>query len=167
MTEPHPIQDDADLDGIESGVVGVFSDSARILGLPPSVGSIYGVFFASSEPLCLDDVVERLGISKGSASQGLRQLREFGALRAVTHGNGRREYFGPNTELKKLVGGFLRSQLLPQIEAGVAESNRLAERASAAGLSERAHALRRRLEKLKTWQRRGLQVLSLMERFLD
>ena len=167
MTEPERSQDDLHLDEIEAGVVGVFSESARSLGLPPSVGSIYGVFFASALPLCLDDVVEKLGISKGSASQGLRQLRQFGALRPVTHGNGRREYFVPNTELKKLVGGFLRSQLLPEIQAGVGESHRLAERAGAAGESERARVLRGRLEKLKTWQRRGLQVLSLMERFLD
>ena len=167
MTEPQRSHNDLQLDEIESGVVAVFSESAHSLGLPPSVGSIYGVFFASVLPLCLDDVVARLGISKGSASQGLRQLRQFGALRPVSHGNGRREYFVPNTELKKLVGGFLRSQLLPEIQAGVQESHRLSKQAGALGDSERARVLRGRLEKLKTWQRRGLQVLSLMERFLD
>ena len=154
-------------DEVEAGVVGVFAEAVRILGLPPSVGSIYGVFFASSLPLSMDDVVKRLGISKGSASQGLRLLRQFGALRPVTHGSGRREYYVANTELRKVVGGFLRTELLPQMEKGVRATNRLAVLAEAHPDPARRKTLVERLAKLAAWQRRGQQVLSLVERFLD
>ena len=48
-----------------------FADAVKVLGLPKSVGEIYGSLFISREPVSLDDLVERLGMSKGSGSQGL------------------------------------------------------------------------------------------------
>ena len=53
-------------------IVDLFVDGVRVIGLPKSIGEIYGLLFVSRDPLSLDDLVARLGISKGSASQGLR-----------------------------------------------------------------------------------------------
>jgi len=63
---------------VEQQVVDLFVDGVRVLGLPGSVGEIYGLLFISREPLSLDDLVRRLKISKGSASQGLRALKAAG-----------------------------------------------------------------------------------------
>jgi hypothetical protein len=40
-------------------------------------------FFAGINPLAMDEVMELLQISKGSASQGLRALRQLGAVSSV------------------------------------------------------------------------------------
>jgi hypothetical protein len=69
------------LAAVEQELIAIFADLSVALGLPRSLGQIYGLAFASPEPVCFDDVVSRLGLSKGSASQGLRVLRELGALR--------------------------------------------------------------------------------------
>ena len=69
------------LDPLESQVVAVFVDGVRVLGLPRSIGEIYGLLFISQSPMSLDDLVQRLDISKGSASQGLRMLKSLGAVR--------------------------------------------------------------------------------------
>jgi hypothetical protein len=52
----------------------------QVFGVPKSVGQIYGLLYASPEPLSFSDIVERLDISKGSASQGLQLLRSLGAI---------------------------------------------------------------------------------------
>ncbi|MFN6016277.1 MAG: GbsR/MarR family transcriptional regulator, partial [Verrucomicrobiota bacterium] len=70
-----------EIDSIEREVLAVFVDGVRVLGLPPSIGEIYGLLFISQAPLSLDDLVKRLKISKGSASQGLRTLKSLGAVR--------------------------------------------------------------------------------------
>ena len=57
-----------------------FSEVVQVFGVPKSVGQIYGLLFASPEPLSFSDIVERLDISKGSASQGLQLLRSLGAI---------------------------------------------------------------------------------------
>jgi DNA-binding transcriptional regulator GbsR (MarR family) len=160
-TPKHPM-----LDPVESGVVEIFADLVRLFGLPPSVGAIYGLLFISREPLCLDDIVARLGISKGSASQGLAFLRQLGALRPAVV-SARREYFTADLELKKLVGAFLRSEVLPQIDRGLIAVESLNEGLAAGRTDEKTRFLRDRLSKLGTWQKRGGQVLGLVHRFLD
>ena len=154
------------LDPVESEVVDIFSGMVRMLGLPPSVGAIYGLLFITREPVCLDDFVARLGISKGSASQGLAFLRRLGALRPAVV-SARREYFTADLELKKLVGAYLRSEVIPQIDYGMAAVNSLKAKVDANPGDERAGFLRERLAKLGTWQKRGGQVLGLVHRFLD
>lgn len=64
----------------ERAMVDFFVDAADLLGVPRSVAAIYGIVFASAVPLSFADIEARLDISKGSVSQGLRVLREVGAV---------------------------------------------------------------------------------------
>src|SRR5688572_14303026 len=73
----------ADLVAFENEVVDFFVAAADLLGVPKSVAAIYGIVFASPHPLTFSDIEERLAISKGSVSQGLKVLREIGALEEV------------------------------------------------------------------------------------
>lgn len=79
----------AALDSVETELIAIFADLSAALGLPRSLGQIYGLAYASVEPICFDDVVSKLGLSKGSASQGIRVLRELGALRVAPPGDAR------------------------------------------------------------------------------
>lgn len=69
------------LSAFEHEVVEVFVGLAKVLGLPKSYGEIYGLLFASAQPLSFADIQEKLDLSKGSVSQGLRALRDLGAVR--------------------------------------------------------------------------------------
>ena len=50
--------------GLEEMVREFFADTVKVLGLPKSVGEIYGALFISKTPLSLDDLVEQLEIVK-------------------------------------------------------------------------------------------------------
>lgn len=73
----------AEVLAFEDAVVGYFVEAADLLGVPKSVAAIYGICFASPEPLSFSDIDERLDISSGSISQGLRVLKEVGALKVA------------------------------------------------------------------------------------
>ncbi|MGC4016366.1 MAG: hypothetical protein QM755_17860 [Luteolibacter sp.] len=154
------------LDPLERLVVDVFVDAVKVLGLPRSIGEIYGLLFISPVPLALDDLVERLGISKGSASQGLRALKGLGAVREVELNGGRRTYFEPAVELKRLVGGFIREQVRPHIESGKQKIGKLAEAASGEQDPARREFLEERVERLENWLKRGGMVLPLIQKML-
>ncbi|QQL45609.1 GbsR/MarR family transcriptional regulator [Sulfuriroseicoccus oceanibius] len=165
---------EASLDEVRGEVVEVFSDIARLLGLPKSVGGIYGYLFTSRAPRSLDDVVTELKVSKGSGSQGLAVLRQLGAVRSVTLEGSRRDYFIAETELKSLVAGFIRSELAPQVEQGLEKSVMLQDnvrrmREFTAGRGEdfeEAQFMQERLDKLGQWHRRAKWVLPFIARFL-
>jgi DNA-binding transcriptional regulator GbsR (MarR family) len=151
---------------LEAQVIQVFVDGGKVLGLPRSLGEIYGLLYISPEPLSLDDLVDRLGISKGSASQGLRALKNLGAVREIDLEGSRRSHFQADTELKRLVGGFIREQVRPHLESGQSKVGRLRETAG----EETDPALRaffeNRVERLDYWISRARFVLPLLQKVL-
>ena len=108
------------LDDWEDAVIDLFLNAANSFGLPKSYGQIYGLLFCRDQPLAMDEVMELLQISKGSASQGLRALRQLGAVSSVFSPGDRRERYMAEIRLRKLVGGFLREQADPHLEKGTA-----------------------------------------------
>ena len=81
------------LSELEKEVVEIFVRIAGVLSLPRSVGELYGVLFISPEPMCIDDLMLKLKISKGSTSQGLKILRSFGAVNPVYVAGDRRDFY--------------------------------------------------------------------------
>lgn len=158
--------DHQDLDPLEAQVIAIFVDGVRVLGLPRSIGEIYGLLFISETALSLDDLVQRLHISKGSASQGLRMLKSLGAVREAEGGVERRTYYEPAVELKRLVGGFIREQIRPHLESGKTKISRLSKTAEAVEDPHRRQFLTERVERLETWLRRGSKVLPVLQKIL-
>jgi DNA-binding transcriptional regulator GbsR (MarR family) len=112
-------KDENILDEWEVAVIDLFLNAANSFGLPKSHGQIYGLLFCRDQPLSMDEVMKLLEISKGSASQGLRALRQLGAVSSVFEPGDRKERFVAEIRLRKLVGGFLREQADPHLDKGV------------------------------------------------
>lgn len=86
--------------------------------MPKSVAAIYGICFASPEPLSFADIELRVDLSKGSISQGLRLLRGVGALKEVSSSADRSERFEPDIELRKLILHYLEQRVEQQLDSG-------------------------------------------------
>jgi DNA-binding transcriptional regulator GbsR (MarR family) len=159
-------ENEYELDPLERQVVAVFVDGVKVLGLPRSIGEIYGLLFISQEALALDDFVQRLKMSKGSASQGIRMLKSLGAVREVDGSADRRTYYEPAVELKRLVGGFIREQIRPHLDSGKTKINLLTDTAEALDDPLRRKFLSERLERLESWMTSGGRVLPILQRLL-
>jgi HTH-type transcriptional regulator, glycine betaine synthesis regulator len=110
---------------LERELVAIFSDLADLFGNPRSHGAIYGLLFSSERPLSMEDIMARIGISKGSASQGLRQLEEFGAVARARQNGERTHVYTARIELKPLLAGFLHKRLAPRLTSGAVRLQRL------------------------------------------
>ena len=104
----------------ERAMVKFFSEAAEVLGLPRSVAAIYAVIFASPRPLCFADVESRLQLSKGSVSQGLRFLRDIGAIKPA-------EANERTVRCRPQATGGRREALSDGVDAGPAASNKFAD----------------------------------------
>lgn len=155
-----------ELDPLEQQVVSFFVDGVRVLGLPRSIGEIYGLLFISQSALSLDDLVRKLRISKGSASQGLRLLKNLGAVREVDAGAERRTFYEPAIELKRLAGGFIREQIRPHLESGKNKIGRLAETTQDIDDPARRKFINERITRLETWMKSGGKVLPVLQKIL-
>ena len=154
----------ADVIAFEQALVDFFVDAAELLGVPKSVAAIYGIVFASPVPLSFADIESRLDISKGSVSQGLRVLREVGAVKEVSSAADRAELFEPDLELRKLVGRFLENRLQKQLASGSARLASLGK--TVPGRNGEATVLRERLKQLQNWHSKAKALLPIARTFL-
>ena len=106
------------LTSLEKDVIDLFVQLCRVFSLPRSLAEIYGLLFISPKALSMDDIIVRLDLSKGSASQGLKFLRNAGAVRTVYTAEDRRVRYEAVAELRKLVTRFLSDQIVPQFQSG-------------------------------------------------
>jgi hypothetical protein len=103
-----------------------FCSGGRAFGQPRSVAEIYGLLFISAQPLAMDDFIDRLSLSKGSASQGLKYLRNLGAIRCVALSGDRMVHYEAVSELSFLVARFVRAQVLSHLARGEERLSRIA-----------------------------------------
>lgn len=149
--------------------VDFFVSFVQVFGLPKSIGQIYGLLFVSPEPLPMDEIVSQLGISKGSASQGLALLKSLGAVTSIAIPADRREHFQADLNVSRIVTHFFENRLEPRLEHGdrrLEEMIDLARRAKRSDRTEGATAVLTRIQALQKWQKRGRNLLPMVVRWL-
>ena len=104
-------------------------------------------------------------ISKGSVSQGLRFLRNLGAVKPVYVTGDRRDHFVAVAEIKKLAAGFISGELTPNLESATIRLDKLKLMAIDDSSAD-ARFFRERIRRLGNWRRRGGLLLKIVNRFL-
>src|SRR5436190_270959 len=70
-----------------------WGEMGQTWGINRTMAEIHALLYITAQPLCTDDVMERLHISRGNASMSLRALCDWGIIRRMHKRGERREYF--------------------------------------------------------------------------
>lgn len=70
-----------------------FGEMGSRWGIARTVGQIYAVLFVAERPLCADDIVDRLGVSRSNVSMGLKELQSWNLVRLRHVPGDRRDFF--------------------------------------------------------------------------
>lgn len=154
---------------LEREAIEYFVSFVQMFGLQKSIGQIYGLLFASTESLAMDDIVVRLGISKGSASQGLTVLKGLGAVTTHAVPTDRRERFCADLNVSRIITHFFEDRLEPRLENGeerLESMVRIARHFEAEGKVTEAALILGRVQSLRKWQKRGRSIIPLLIRWL-
>jgi DNA-binding transcriptional regulator GbsR (MarR family) len=153
------------LQPVEIEIIHLFIQFAAALGQPRSVAEIYGLLFVSEKPLAMDTLIERLNMSKGSASQGLKYLQDLGAVRTVYVAGDRRTHYEAIAELRKLAGRYLRQQTLTHFEDTDTRLDRIAALTQRLSAEQQQH-IADRISLLRRWERTGRRVMPFLLKML-
>jgi DNA-binding transcriptional regulator GbsR (MarR family) len=151
---------DLELESIE-----MFINFLRLLGWPKSVGEIYGLLFVSAQPLAMDDIMGRLDMSLGAASQGLKLLREFGAVRTVYMPGARKDHYIASGELSRFATSYIEEELLPRMRTAQERIKRM-ERMMESMTEADRQTPAERIDRLQYWLGKGQKVVPWLVRFL-
>ena len=131
----------------------------QVLGMPRSVGEIFGFIFTSTLPVTFDQIVGGLGVSNGSASHGLRYLRRLGAIQVGYHARDRRDFYQAETSLRNMASGFLAENVLFHMR-GVDERLRDLRERSSQSDSPGSKSLAERIGLLLAWNDQAISAIS-------
>lgn len=70
-----------------------FGEMGSRWGINRTVGQIYALLYASPQPLCADEIVTALGISRSNVSMGLRELQAWNLVLLKHLPDDRRDFF--------------------------------------------------------------------------
>jgi len=153
------------LSELEIEAIEMFINFLKLIGLPKSVGEIYGLLFVSPRPLAMDDLMQRLQISLGAASQGLRLLRSFGAVKVAYVPGDRRDHYLADLDLSNFATVFIKEELRPRMDRALERIQRMEQLSADLNASERKEA-NIKIERLKHWLEKGQKLLPWILRFL-
>lgn len=91
---------------------------ADYFGFSKVMGQIYAALLLSPEPLSLDDIMERLTISKASVSMNMRTLEHMGMVRQVwlRGKSGRRKYYEASTDFIQIITNILSGREMRDVD---------------------------------------------------
>ena len=165
LIAPAPAEESSTLNELEVEAIEMFINFLRLIGLPKSVGEIYGLLFVAPQSMAMDQIMERLDLSLGAASQGLKLLRSFGAVRVVYERGDRRDHYVADLELSRFATVFIKEELQPRIDMAAKRIGRM--EASLADLPPKERrATKQRIERLKHWLDKGQKLLPWLIRFM-
>ncbi|MEW5421483.1 GbsR/MarR family transcriptional regulator [Amorphus sp. 3PC139-8] len=70
-----------------------FGEMGSRWGINRTVGQIYALLYVSPEPLCADEIVEALGVSRSNVSMSLRELQGWNLVLLKHQPGDRRDFY--------------------------------------------------------------------------
>jgi DNA-binding transcriptional regulator GbsR (MarR family) len=78
---------------VEEEFVGLWRTMSSLWGISPTMAEIHGLLYVTGAALSMDDIMARLGISRGNVSMNLSKLVEWGLVKRVHKRGDRRDYY--------------------------------------------------------------------------
>src|SRR5437868_11138211 len=81
------------LEEVEDQFVELWGAMSSLWGISPTMARIHGLLYLTGAALSMDDIMDRLAISRGNVSMNLSKLVEWGLVRRVHKRGDRRDYY--------------------------------------------------------------------------
>jgi len=88
-------------------------------GINPTMAQIHALLFITGEPMAMDDIIDRLGISRGNASMNLRDLMDWGVVRRFRKSGDRRDTYVADTDPIIMISRVVRERKRREIDPTV------------------------------------------------
>jgi DNA-binding transcriptional regulator GbsR (MarR family) len=118
----------ATFEDVNSRIIEGLGQLASYFGFSKVMGQLFGVLMLSPEPLSLDHLMERLGLSKASVSTHMRTLEHMGIVREVWMKDDRRKYYRAESDFWHILTNILRSRELRDVNQALQVLEDSAER---------------------------------------
>ncbi|MEZ6319445.1 MAG: ArsR family transcriptional regulator [Phycisphaerales bacterium] len=128
--------DEGALDEARDRFIECWSGMASVWGISRTMAEVHALLFVTGVPMCADDIMERLEISRGNVSMTLRSLLEWGVISRVRKRGDRKDYFEADQDVWSMFRTIARERMKREVEplrASIAEIRELTPRPGRTG----------------------------------
>lgn len=93
-----------------------FGEMGSRWGINRTVGQIYAVLFLSENPLCADDLVARVGVSRSNVSMSLKELQGWNLVELRHKPGDRRDFFKTPDDMWQIVRTLVEERKKREID---------------------------------------------------
>ncbi|MBL8875421.1 MAG: ArsR family transcriptional regulator [Phycisphaerae bacterium] len=96
--------------------VAVWGQMGSAWGISRTMAEVHALLYITGEPLCTDDIMERLQISRGNASMSMRALLDWGIVERVHRRGDRKEYFKAEGDVWAMFRAIVRERMKREVD---------------------------------------------------
>ncbi len=138
----------------QDGFVAVWGKMAGAWGISRTMAEVHALLYIVGEPLCTDEIMERLEISRGNASMSLRALADWGIIVRAHKRGDRKEYYAAEQDVWTMFRAIVRERIKREVDPLLASLHELKDEMQESKLklvgdqASQARAMSARLESL-------------------
>lgn len=132
-----------------------FGEMGSRWGINRTVGQIYALLYVSPDPLCADDLVEALGISRSNVSMSLRELQGWNLVVLKHRPDDRRDFFTTPADVWQILRTLAEERKKREVDPTLSVLREILMRTPAGDderfAQSRIAEMHRLIERLTTW----------------
>ncbi|TAF35270.1 MAG: transcriptional regulator [Cytophagales bacterium] len=104
------------LDEAKKEFIETWGGLASQWGIGRAMAQLHALLYISDEPLCTEDIMEKLVISRGSANMNVRELMDWGLVRKLNRVGERRDFYEAEKDVWKIASCIMRERKKRELE---------------------------------------------------
>lgn len=98
------------------GFIEAWGRMGSVWGISRTMAEVHALLYITDQPLCTDDVMDRLEISRGNASMSLRALLDWGIIQRAHKRGDRKEYFIAEQDVWAIFRAIVRERKKREVD---------------------------------------------------
>ena len=157
------------IEDIQNDVVDTIGEKAEKFGFSRIAGQLEGLLFLSPEPLSLDEMAQRLEVSKASVSTNIRLLERWKVVKRVYHKGDRKNFYqswGSLWEIETEIARTIATEEMERFKSLIRHSVDDLSAVKPRSKDEKAQVefLRQRFGEIREYVEAGEHLLNLLLR---
>lgn len=85
-------------------------------GISRTMAEVHALLYVTGEPMCTDEIMDRLAISRGNVSMSVRALLEWGVIQKTHKRGDRKDYFQAEQDVWAMLRAIARERIKREVD---------------------------------------------------
>ncbi len=106
----------AQLNEAQDRFIASWGRMGSVWGISRTMAEVHALLYITGSPMCTDEIMDRLGVSRGNVSMSVRSLLEWAVIEKVRLPGDRKEYFQAEQDVWSMLRAIARERIKREVD---------------------------------------------------